>query len=477
MPGGGSGLLRDRGEAPRGWSMLFHSQLFVFVFLPIALFCFYAARSPVSREYTVIALSFLFYGWADIRFVPLLAASILLNWALGFIIREHRSILALWAGVIANLATIGYFKYKNFFLENLDFLVGIDWEPSPILLPIGISFFTFQQISYLADVHAGKAPIYPLRKYAFYIAYFPQLIAGPIVRHNELIPNLDLDPRRPGLAERMSRGITLFTIGLVKKFAIADQMAPHANAVYAAARDGAVSTMDAWTGTLAFTLQIYFDFSAYSDMAIGLAMMMGFILPANFDAPYRALDIRDFWRRWHMTLSRFLRDYVYIPLGGNRFGMRRQIAAQFVTMTLCGLWHGAGWPFLLWGLWHAVGMSANLLWSRDGRALAAPLAWAITMLFVMGGWVLFRAETVDAAESVYLAMLGLHHAAAVIGGFDFWLAVAGIAIACFGPTSQQAALMSLRPNRFIAVLVAICLFAVMLEVGKGQPIDFIYFEF
>ncbi|MCW5729062.1 MBOAT family protein [Parvibaculum sp.] len=457
--------------------MLFHSQLFVFLFLPVALCCFYAARRAVPREYAVIALSFVFYGWADIRFVPLLACSILLNWALAFVIREHRSMIALWVGVVANLATIGYFKYKNFFLENIEFLVGIDWEPSPILLPIGISFFTFQQISYLADVHGGRAPVYPLRKYAFYVSYFPQLIAGPIVRHNELIPNMDLDPWRPGVAERIARGTVLFVVGLVKKFAIADQIAPHANIVYAAARDGAVSTADAWTGTLAFTIQIYFDFSAYSDMAIGLAMMMGFIIPANFDAPYKALSIRDFWRRWHMTLSRFLRDYVYIPLGGNRFGVGRQIAAQFITMTLCGLWHGAGWTFLLWGVWHAVGMSANLLWSRDGRTLQPIAAWIVTMLFVIGGWVLFRAETFGAAQTIYLAMFGLGDVVSHIGGFNVWLALAGAVIACFGPTSQDVALMRLRPWRPLAAVAAIGLFVVMLEVGKGQPIDFIYFEF
>lgn len=460
--------------------MLFHSQVFILLFLPVALAAYYATRGTEARQAVVIALSLFFYAWADIRFLPLLVCSILLNWTLAHAIREHGSRLALWVGVGANLGLIGYFKYKNFFLESLTALTGGTFEPTPLLLPIGISFFTFQQISYLVDVRRGVAPVYGLRKYAFYVAYFPQLIAGPIVRHNELIPLLALDPLRPGVAERVSRGAVLFVIGLVKKFAIADRMAPHANDVFAAVAGGVpVGTADAWTGALAFTLQIYFDFSAYSDMAIGLAMMMGLGLPYNFDAPYRATSIRDFWRRWHVSLSRFLRDYLYIPLGGSRHGLPRQMMAQFVTMTLCGLWHGAGWTFLAWGAWHAAGMMANTLWSAAGRRLGAWLAWPLTLLFVVFGWVLFRAESLTAAGQLWLSMVGgaAGETTAAIGGFSPSLAVAAGLIACLGPTSQAIALERLPAWRPVAAVAALCLFVVILEIGKGQPIEFIYFEF
>lgn len=457
--------------------MIFHSQIFIFVFLPLTLALYYSVRGGHTRQWLVIVLSFVFYAWADIRFLPLLVCSILLNWMLAFSIREHGSRLSLWLGIAANLGLIGYFKYKNFFLENLTALTGDVWEPIPVVLPIGISFFTFQQISYLADVRRCKAPVYGLREYAFYVSYFPQLIAGPIVRHNELIPLLSLNPLREGMAERMSRGIILFLIGLVKKFAIADRMAPHANDVFAAATTGTVAMADAWTGVLAFSFQIYFDFSAYSDMAIGLAMMMSLALPENFHAPYRALDIRDFWRRWHMTLSSFLRDYVYIPLGGSRHGLPRQIAAQFITMTLCGLWHGAGWTFLAWGLWHAAGMAINTVWGAAGGRLMTIVAWPLTMLFVIFGWVLFRAETFGAALTLWQAMVGFGADVAPSGGLGLGLATAAAVLACVGPTSQRIALIKLPPWRPIAVLGAIALLVVALEIGKGQPVEFIYFEF
>lgn len=459
--------------------MLFHSQLFILAFLPIALAAFFTVRQPGARQWVTIALSMAFYAAADVRFLPLLAGSILVNWVLAHAILHVRGRrLALWIAIAANLAVLGWFKYRGFLFENWSALTGGIWEPSPLLLPIGISFFTFQQISYLVDLHAGRAPLHGFRVYAFYVSYFPQLVAGPIVRHNELIPQIGDDPLRPGASERVSRGLVLFVIGLVKKFAIADQLAPHADAVWNAAGSGAVTTIDAWTGTVAFALQIYFDFSGYSDMAIGLAAMMGIMLPYNFDAPYRATSVREFWRRWHMTLSRFLRDYVYIPLGGNRHGLTRQLAALMTTMGLCGLWHGAGWPFVVWGLWHGIGLAAVTLWARTGLRVPEFLGWAMTLVFVLLGWVFFRSETFAIAGTMFTAMAGqAAPGAATVGDFDVLLTLAATAVVFLLPTSQHVAFKALVPQRALAALASVALVAILLEVGKGQPASFIYFAF
>jgi len=363
--------------------VLFNSYAFLFVFLPATLLVFMAARrgGPGLALGALTLASLGFYGWWDPRFLALLLGSAVANFAFG------RALMArpadarrpwLVAGVVFNLGLLGWFKYAGFLSANLAALGA----PTPVLdivLPVGISFFTFQQIAYLVDVSRGLSDRYGFRDYLLFVAFFPQLIAGPIVHHREMMPQL-LTGRGPR-AEDFAIGATLFAAGLFKKVVLADSLAPFASPVFAAADAGlAVTTAEAWGAALAYALQLYFDFSGYSDMALGLARLFGVRLPINFDSPYQATSLIDFWRRWHMTLSRFLRDYLYIPLGGNRQGPARRWVNLMITMALGGLWHGAGWGFLIWGLIHGAGLAANHAWRsaapRLGLGALAANPWA-----------------------------------------------------------------------------------------------------
>jgi len=466
--------------------MLFHSQIFLLLFLPLALAAYYvlAARGR-SGVWWLLAASFVFYGYWDVRLVPLLAGSIVVNWLFAMWITSEggpefikRHVVPL--GVALNLLVIGVFKYADFFADTFAWVNGDVRAPWSIILPLGISFFTFQQISYLVDLKRGTAPAYRFRDYALYIAFFPQLIAGPIVRHNEFIFQLEHNPLRPGTAERLSQGGVLLLIGLLKKVFIADRMALLADPVFAQAAAGQVITAtEAWLADLAFGLQIYFDFSGYSDMAIGLALMFGFALPINFNAPYSAVNIRDFWRRWHMTLSRFLRDYLYIPLGGSRHGAARHVTALMMTMLLGGLWHGANWTFVAWGGVHGLALGINMVWDRYSRIqLPKTAGWLLTLLFVLLAWVLFRAETFDAAMTMFHAMaLGSGEIGQLPGLGDLALVAFSLGVAVFGPCSHDLARKLLVPKPTLAVLSAIAFAAVVLEVGAGRNIEFIYFQF
>jgi len=461
--------------------MLFNSQGFLLLFLPVVLGGYYVfAGSRPVREWLLIAASFFFYGYWDYRLIPLLAVSIVANWLFAKAIRAEGSKAAFVCGVALNLGVIGVFKYADFLAGSLAWVLGEVHSPWNIVLPLGISFFTFQQISYLADRYRGEAPEYGFREYALYISFFPQLIAGPIVRHNELIPQLDASPFREGLYERLSRGVTLLTIGLAKKVFIADVAARIADPLFQAAGKGAISTIDAWVGVLAFTFQIYFDFSGYSDMAIGMALMFGLALPINFNVPYRAISIRDFWRRWHMTLSHFLRDYLYIPLGGARQGMAVQALALTTTMFLGGLWHGAAWTFVAWGLLHGAGLVIHAWWSRLAAfRLPAVAAWALTMVFVMTGWVLFRAESFGEAHAMLQAMYDLTSADFSMSKYGANPAILGLAaaVAIAGPSSQSFALERDYARGWSGSVLATVLALCIIMSGSGVHPEFIYFQF
>ena len=460
--------------------MLFQSQEFLLGFLPLVLALWYGlARvgSVVGREWVLIGLSLAFYGWWDVRFVPLLLAQTAVSWVVAeiFIATGRRARLLIWLAIAANLAILGFFKYWTFFAESVLGLFGIAAPAPTILLPIGISFFTFEIISYLADAARGSAPRYPLRRFILFVSLFPRLIAGPIVRHHEIIPQLDLDPWRAGLAERLAKGATLFTIGLAKKVFLADRLAPVAEKAFTEAAFGSIGMGGAWSGALAFTFQLFLDFSAYTEMALGIGLMLGLTLPENFRAPYAAADLRDFWRRWHMTLSRYLRDYVYIPLGGSRNGALRYVAATAVTMGLCGLWHGAGWTFIAWGLMHGIGLIVCRTWSEYGFRLPFAISWALTMAFVVAGWVLFRAPDFATAAAMLKGMAG---AGGVEGGIDgLPLLVIAAALSTFGPACYEIVTERLKPRAIVAAATALIAFAAVLEVGKGQPQNFIYFQF
>lgn len=408
--------------------MLFNSYEFIFLFLPVTLLVFYAAARiglEVAIAWLVLA-SLFFYGWWNPVYLVLIIASMVVNFSFGRLLgrmyQKDENIKArmfLAIGVSSNLAVLGYFKYAGFFVENLNAVTDAHIDLGDIALPLAISFFTFQQIAYLVDAYKGIAHEYRFSHYALFVTFFPQLIAGPIVHHKEMLPQF---MQREVLSPKIDNiviGLTIFFIGLFKKAVLADGIARYATPVFASAADGEVLTLFvAWGGVLAYTLQLYFDFSGYSDMAIGGARMFGIRLPLNFHSPYKATNIVEFWRRWHMTLSRFLRDYVYIALGGNRKGKIQRYFNLFATMLLGGLWHGAGWTFVVWGGLHGLYLVINHAWHRFRQAVGWGesghsrwgkfLAWLITFNAVVVGWVFFRAVDFASAISILESMLGLN---------------------------------------------------------------------
>jgi D-alanyl-lipoteichoic acid acyltransferase DltB (MBOAT superfamily) len=353
--------------------MLFSSYIFLFVFLPVTLggFCLLARfMGPKPAKLWLTVSSLIFYGWWNPIYVLLIAASMLFNYWLGRQIGRAVSAgrsggwLLFW-GVTANLLLLGYYKYANFFVGNVNALCGTHWSLGKIILPLGISFFTFTQIAYLVDAARGVVCEYDLGDFLLFITFFPHLIAGPIIHHSEMMPQFREPKTYHFQWDNLAVGLGIFSIGLFKKVVIADSLSPHVAEVFGAAAAGNhLYGTDAWAGVLSYTFQIYFDFSGYSDMAIALARMFGIILPLNFNSPYKAVNIIEFWRRWHMTLSRFLRDYLYIPLGGNRHGKSRRYVNLILTMGIGGLWHGAAWTFVFWGLFHGICLGVNHVWQE-----------------------------------------------------------------------------------------------------------------
>src|SRR3984957_10261814 len=402
--------------------MLFSSYTFLFQFLPATVLAFAAARrhSPRAGILVLAGASLFFYGaWRPVYLV-LLLASVAVNFGLGLRMEDPLRRRATGTfGVALNLAVLCYFKYTNFILDSLNALTGAPLPFVNIILPLGISFFTFQQIAYLVDVMRGAKVERDIVSYTLFVSFFPHLIAGPLVHHAEMIPQFKRG--RTGRSSVLAaRGLAIFAAGLFKKVVIADNLAQFVSPVFAHldARGG-VTTPWAWLATLAYTLQIYFDFSGYSDMAIGLALLFGIRLPVNFRSPYKAASIIEFWRRWHITLSRFLRDYLYIPLGGNRLGEQRRYLNLMVTMLLGGLWHGAGWNFLIWGGLHGLYLCINHLWQawHGGKAavsakgllpkgIAKRFSWAITFFAVVIAWVFFRARTFAGAWQMLAGLFG-----------------------------------------------------------------------
>ncbi len=402
--------------------MLFNSYTFLFLFLPVTLLVFYRIGARGHHRIAIawlVGASLFFYAWWNPAYLGLLLGSILFNYACGVSLSNQPNRPLLFFGISANLALLGWFKYAGFFSENINDVFGLGLPALNILLPLAISFFTFQQITYLIDAHRGETREYNFLHYCLFVTFFPQLIAGPIVHHREMLPQFaNADTYRPQW-EHLAVGTTIFAIGLFKKVVIADSFAVYATPVFdAAAQSGSITFFEAWGGALAYTLQLYFDFSGYSDMAIGLARMFGIRLPLNFDSPYKANNIIDFWRRWHITLSRFLRDYLYIPLGGNRLGKVRRHINLLVTMLLGGLWHGAGWNFIVWGGLHGVFLIINHGWRETRKRLGHDLQqqslagiWSariVTFLAVVIAWVFFRATDMQSAGYLLSVMFGQH---------------------------------------------------------------------
>jgi D-alanyl-lipoteichoic acid acyltransferase DltB (MBOAT superfamily) len=398
--------------------MLFNSTEFLFLFLPVVLLVFvYLARTGNTEAQIVwlILASIVFYGSWNPVFVGLIVLSAVVNFFTGRMIASARAEDGnrtwLMIGVVFNLALLGYFKYADFFVENLN-AIGLWFIPLPeIVLPLAISFFTFQQIAYLVDVARGKCKEYQFRHYALFVVFFPQLIAGPIVHHQEMMPQFENLRRRDMFWSDIGVGLTIMAIGLFKKVVLADSLAQYADPLFAAAEEGtSLNSIDSWIATLSFSFQIYFDFSGYSDMAIGSARLFGIRLPENFRSPYQARSIIEIWSRWHMTLSRFLRDYLYIALGGNRHGSLRRYTNLFITMLLGGLWHGAAWTYVIWGGLHGLYLCINHAWrALAGRfglraALDSPFLNPMYIFVTFMAWslalVVFRAPDIESAFSV-----------------------------------------------------------------------------
>ena len=456
--------------------MLFQSQAFVLLFLPATLAGFWLlSRHEAARQWLLIAASLVFYAWWDIRFLPLLIGHAVITWGLAILYRRFRHAGLCWLAVILNLSSLATFKYLDFLLSNFEALTNVVLPRDEIILPIGISFFTFQLISYMIDLKRGDAPIYSFRTFLLFVTFFPQLIAGPIVRHNQIIDQFRLDPFRPGLHHRIAAGLTLFTLGFAKKILLADKLAERVDPIFLKAQTAAVTFGEAWTGALGFSFQLFLDFSAYSEMAIGLGLLFGLVLPENFNRPYLSTSLRAFWRRWHITLSLFLRDYVYIPLGGSRSGLATYVIATVATMGLCGLWHGAGWTYIAWGLMHGAGLLVCHFWRQAGLALPAFAGWLLTMLFVMIGWVLFRAVDFQTAWTILSAAAGANGWTGGLGG-EALLGLAAIASLAL-PSTHAILEKTLIPSRLVACAAAILLAVCILEVGNAPPASFIYFQF
>jgi D-alanyl-lipoteichoic acid acyltransferase DltB (MBOAT superfamily) len=480
--------------------VLFNSYVFIFGFLPVTLAVFFllgrsGRRGPALAW--LLAASLFFYGWWNPADLPFLLFSISLNYSLAVALR--RSTDARWrrwlaaSGIAANLLFLGYYKYAGFLVTNLNALLGSSWPVPHRSLPLAISFFTFQQIVFLTDAYRRRRTRTGPLRYATGVAFFPHLLAGPIVRYSQLMPQfarrriLRLQP----LA--IAAGLTVFAIGLVKKVILADTFAQFVPVPFGAVAAGHNLTLvEAWAAALSYTFQIYFDFSGYSDMAIGLALLFGITLPVNFESPYQAGSIIEFWRRWHITLSAFLRDYLYVPLGGGRAGQVRRYLNLMITMLLGGLWHGAAWTFVVWGGLHGAYLLANHAWrARLGRSLQVPggryAARLLTFTCVVVAWVLFRADSLATAGAIIRSMAGGHGAGlpkawggaggmGTLAGWPqlAWLGAALVIVWGF-PNTQQIMARRWEPSARWAVIVAVLAFLGIMGLTRAST--FIYFNF
>ena len=410
--------------------MLFNSFEFIFIFLPITLVVFYwlgRKTKNIKQQLPILWLilaSLIFYGRWNPFNLPLIIGSISINYYLGYLLGNlsNKVILKkaiLGVGIVFNLGLICYFKYSYFIANNINQFLENDLDWPSLVIPLAISFFTFQQIAYLVDAYKGETKEYDIRKYMLFVCFFPQLIAGPIVHHREVLPQFEKASIYKFSQKALSIGLTIFIAGLFKKVIFADRIAEYSNLAFAAASQGIDLTFaEAWVGALGYSLQLYFDFSGYSDMAIGAAYMFGIRLPLNFNSPYKAISIVDFWRRWHITLSHFLRDYLYIPLGGSRKGELRRYTNLFITMLLGGLWHGAGWTFIFWGGLHGFYLVINHLYRsirmnlghnlKNDSWLLRGAGWSATFLAVVISWVFFKANSFEIATSILSSMFGFN---------------------------------------------------------------------
>jgi D-alanyl-lipoteichoic acid acyltransferase DltB (MBOAT superfamily) len=388
--------------------MLFNSFEFIFAFLPIMViiyFLFNHLRLIILSKYWLVLGSLFFYAWWEISFLHLIIVSILVNYFIGKLIYSKKSKIVLGIGIVFNLGFLAYYKYIDFIITNINFVFSQNFNLMKLALPLAISFFTFQQIAFLVDSYRQETKEFNFLNYSLFVTFFPQLIAGPIVHHKEMMPQFHTNFNKKVKIRNIILGLTVFIIGLFKKVVIADTFSKWANAGFDSASN--LTMIEGWFTSLSYTFQLYYDFSGYADMAIGAALLFNIKLPINFNSPYKSLNIQEFWRRWHITLGRFLKDYLYIPLGGNRVSENKIYINLLIVFFLAGVWHGAGWTFVIWGILHGLALVIHRFWSKFNISMSPILAWFITFNFVNIAWVFFRAETFDDASNVLNAMFDL----------------------------------------------------------------------
>jgi D-alanyl-lipoteichoic acid acyltransferase DltB (MBOAT superfamily) len=394
--------------------MLFNSFEFLFVFLPIVFFLYFylnKKRLTIASKSVLVAGSLFFYSWWNILYLPLILSSILVNYVIGSLLSSNNDNNKfskksfLFFGIVFNLLLLGYFKYSDFLIENINTVFNANLSLLYLTLPLAISFFTFQQIAYLVDSYRNKTKEHDFLNYIVFVTFFPQLIAGPIVHHKEMMPQFLCAKNKIINHKNIVLGIFIFSIGLFKKVVIADTFSVWASVGFDVNQQ--LHLFEAWFTSLSYTFQLYFDFSGYTDMAVGLALLFNIKLPLNFNSPYKSTNIQDFWRRWHITLSRFLRDYLYVPLGGSRVKDFKIYNNLMITFLVGGIWHGAGWTFIFWGFLHGIALIIHRIFTYSGIRISRFLAWFITFNFINISWVFFRAREWEDAIKVIKGMLGL----------------------------------------------------------------------
>ncbi len=467
--------------------MLFNSYEFIFAFLPITFFIYFYLNhkrlTEASKGFLVFS-SLFFYSWWNITYLPIILSSMLFNYILGNTLHSKKnknrfskkSLLIF--GIVANIALLGYFKYSDFFIENINLVFSTHIELLHLLLPLAISFFTFQQISYLVDSYREETKEYDFLNYALFVTFFPQLIAGPIVHHKEMMPQFAKTRNKVKNPKNITLGLFIFSIGLFKKVVIADTFAVWATQGFDVA--SSLTQIEAWSASLSYTFQLYFDFSGYTDMAIGAALLFNITLPINFNSPYKATNIQDFWRRWHITLSRFLRDYIYIPLGGNRKGEFRTYSNLLATFIIGGIWHGAGWTFVFWGFLHGMALVIHRFWNRLGFRLNSVIAWFITFNFINIGWVFFRAKDWDSAIKVLDAMFDFSSVSNDIQMLPI-IYISIFLIIIFFKNSNEIIKMNFSKNTKVAITTFLFVVALLqltnIMIQEDKVSEFLYFNF
>lgn len=463
--------------------MLFNSYEFLFLFLPITVlvyfFLIHKQRIFLSRLWLVVA-SLFFYSWWNVIYLPLILLSMFVNFGIGRILttkfQDQLWMKKSWLiiGIVFNVGLIAYYKYSDFFLQNINSLFDTNFPLLNLVLPLAISFFTFNQIAFLVDCHQGKTKERNFVNYCLFVTFFPHLIAGPIVHHKEMIPQFEDQETQRFHAHHFAQGLLLFAIGLFKKVIVADSIAHWVGEGFQASY---LTMIEAWTTALSYTFQLYFDFSGYSDMALGLALMFNIKFPLNFNSPYKANSIIDFWRRWHMTLSAFLRNFIYIPLGGNRKGEPRKYANLMATMLIGGLWHGASWTFVFWGGLHGFALVINHLWRKLGFSMNWLLGRVLCFLFVIIGWVFFRAESFDQALIILKGMINFGHTGLLSLPEERVkiVVLALITLFVWSWKNSYEWMQQIKPTQKWALATGLLL-AISI-VGLSQITEFLYFQF